>query len=376
MKTDEIIKAEEQLIQYKHFFYNSNDLTCIANVQGYFEIVNPNWEKVLGYSEKELHESQFLNFIHPDDIASTLQEIEKLKTGAVTINFVNRYRKKDGSYLWFDWNSTSDPLIGTLYAIARDITERKNTVEQIKKLNVELEQKVIERTSALEAQNIQLVDFCNIVSHNLRAPLVNIAMLVDYIEISEDEVERNELIGKIKPVVTHLNEVFSELVESVQVRQDVEIKSDKIIMKDCLNDVLKGFETQITLFDAKLEINFDDATIIFFPQKYMDSIFTNLVSNALKYKSPDRKPIIKIKTEKRNDTVVLSVADNGLGIDLKLHKHKLFKIRKVFHEHPEANGFGLFMTKTQVDAMGGKIWVESDVDKGSTFYVEFKNQNK
>jgi PAS domain S-box-containing protein len=357
------------------FSYNSNDLSCIANVQGYFEIVNPNWEKLLGYSEKELQESQFLNFIHPDDIASTLQEIEKLKIGVVTINFVNRYRKKDGSYLWLDWNSTSDPVKGKLYAIARDITERKNAEDQIKKLNVELEKKVIERTNALEVQNTQFVDFCNIVSHNLRAPLVNIVMLVDYIEQSKDEEERNEMIGKIKPVVTHLNEVFSELVESVQVRQDVEIKSEKIILKDCLNDVLIGFETQIKLLEAKLEINFDAATIIFFPRKYIDSIFTNLVSNALKYKSPDRKPIIKIKTEKRNDTVVLSVSDNGLGIDLNMHRHKLFKIRKVFHEHPEANGFGLFMTKTQVDAMGGKIWAESDVDKGTTFYIEFKNQN-
>lgn len=141
--------AEEKLKQFQHFFTNSYDLACIANMQGYFEILNPNWEKALGYSEKELLENQFLTFIHPDDIDSTLREIEKLKTGAVTINFVNRYRKKDGTYLWFDWNSTPDPATGKLYAIARDITGRKKAEEQIIKLNAELEQKVIDRTHEL-----------------------------------------------------------------------------------------------------------------------------------------------------------------------------------------------------------------------------------
>ena len=118
-------KAEELLTEYKHFFYNTANFACIANVQGYFEVINPNFEEILGYTERELLESQFLNFIHPDDIDSTLKEIEKLQNGAKTINFENRYRKKDGNYLWFDWNTTPNPVTGKLYAIARDITEQK-----------------------------------------------------------------------------------------------------------------------------------------------------------------------------------------------------------------------------------------------------------
>ena len=74
------------------------------------------------------------------------------------------------------------------------------------------------------------------------------------------------------------------------------------------------------------------------------------------------------------NTIILSVSDNGLGIDLKKHKDNLFKIRKIFHSHPEAKGFGLFITKTQVEAMDGKIWAESMPEEGSTFFVEFKNQ--
>lgn len=124
--------VEKRLMEYKHFFNNSADFACIANTNGYFETVNQNFEKVLGYSEKELLENQFLSFVHPDDIDSTLSEVAKLKTGALTTQFVNRYRKKDGSYLWFSWNTTPNTDTGKLYAIARDITEQKRAEEKIR----------------------------------------------------------------------------------------------------------------------------------------------------------------------------------------------------------------------------------------------------
>jgi len=111
---------------YEYFFQNSQDLCCIANIEGYFEIINPNFEKTLGYSEKELLENKFSTFIHPEDRDATQGELEKLKAGATIINFVNRYRKKDGNYIWFEWNTKPDPVSGKLYAIARDISERKS----------------------------------------------------------------------------------------------------------------------------------------------------------------------------------------------------------------------------------------------------------
>jgi PAS domain S-box-containing protein len=134
-------EAEELLKEYKHFFNNSNDLSCIANMQGNFEIINPQFKKVLGYSEKELLEKQFVEFIHPDDIAASLQEYEKQKSDSkVVTNFVNRYRKKDGNYLWLDWNSTPDPVTGKIYAIARDITERKKAEQELEIITAKLKE--------------------------------------------------------------------------------------------------------------------------------------------------------------------------------------------------------------------------------------------
>lgn len=261
----------------------------------------------------------------------------------------------------------------TFYSNSTDIelTNRKNAEEKIKKINEELEKKIEEYTRV----NKQLIDFCNIVSHNLRAPLVNISMLTDFIEESKDESERKILIEKMKPIVSHFNEIFNELVESLQIRQDTEIALDKIELDTCTKKVLQAFDGQIKLYNAKIEVDFSEVPIIHYPQKYIESILTNLISNALKYKSPDRNPHIRLKTENKTEknTIILSVADNGLGINLDFHRNKIFKIRQVFHKHPDAKGFGLFITKSQVDAMGGRIWVDSTPDIGSTFFIEFLN---
>lgn len=283
-------------------------------------------------------------------------------------------KAKDGTFYWVD--TTIVPFLNQYnkpyqyVAIRSDITERKEGEELIRLNNA----KVIEQAQKLTFKNTQLVDFCNIVSHNLRAPLINIAMLVDYVEQSDDEEERLMVLLKIKPVVNHLLEVFNELVESIQIKQDTEIKSDKIELKDSIEKILIGFKTQIVEYDANIKIKVNKAPVVYFPHKYMESILTNLISNSFKYKSPLRKPEILIETRKLQDGIVqMTFSDNGLGIDLVRHKDNIFKIRKTFHKHPDAKGFGLFMTKTQVEAMNGKIWAESQPDKGCTFFIEFKS---
>jgi PAS domain S-box-containing protein len=244
-----------------------------------------------------------------------------------------------------------------------DITERKL-----------LEEKQSVMMKQLSVQNTQLLDFCNIVSHNLRGPLINMSMLVEFIDGSDDVEEIKLLTSKLKPVIDSLNTTFNELVESIQVRQDMEVATEPIQLKEYLQRTLDGLEMEINKAEAEIIVNFDDAPMINYPPKYLNSIFHNLVSNALKYRSPDRKPRIEIITRKNPQSVLLMVRDNGLGIDLLKHKDNVFKIGKVFHKHPNAKGLGLYMTKTQIDAMGGKIWVESTPDQGATFFIVFNNQ--
>jgi signal transduction histidine kinase len=246
-----------------------------------------------------------------------------------------------------------------------DITERKI-----------LKERQVVLVKQLSGQNTQLIDFCNIVSHNLRAPLVNISMLSKYIEESNDVAEQKEMIKMLNPVVDNLHTTFNELVESIQIKQDVEIQSELMCLEECLKRTVEGLEPELRQSETTIDTKFEAAPNIKFPSKYMHSIFHNLVSNAVKYRSPQRKPVIKLETKKVDNTIVFSVSDNGLGIDLKKHHHNCFKIGKVFHSHPNAKGFGLYMTKTQVEAMGGQIWVESTPDVGTTFFIEFINQNE
>ncbi|HET6253637.1 MAG TPA: ATP-binding protein [Puia sp.] len=246
-----------------------------------------------------------------------------------------------------------------------DITDRKL-----------MEEKQAALVKQLSAQNTQLIDFCAIVSHNLRAPLVNISMLVDCLEETKDPGEHSLLITKLKPVIENLQLTFNELVESIQIRQDLEIMTEDVCLKECVRRTVTGLQTEINRLDAQITTDFSEASMINYAPQYLNSIFHNLVSNSLKYHHPARKPEIHLRTTRRDDKIILSIQDNGLGIDLVKHRNNFFKIGKVFHRHPNAKGFGLFMTKTQVEAMGGRIWVESTPQVGSTFYIEFATRNR
>ncbi|MFZ6001947.1 MAG: ATP-binding protein [Bacteroidota bacterium] len=118
-------------------------------------------------------------------------------------------------------------------------------------------------------------------------------------------------------------------------------------------------------------IRFSEAEEVLYSKAYLDSILLNLLSNALKYRAPDRKPLIRFKTEKVARGVVLHVTDNGLGIDLEKYGSELFGLRKTFHQHPDSKGVGLFLTRAQIKSMGGDITARSELNVGTTFIVEF-----
>lgn len=260
--------------------------------------------------------------------------------------------------------------------------------KELEKLNAQLDEKVSLRTQHLEEANKtirknivalthqkkQLEDFCNIISHNLRAPLVNISMLVEMVAENTTNEDNIIFLEKLDKAAKNLNETFNELVESIQITQDTEIPHEEIELKSFTNGIIDSLQGEINKSQAIIEMDFSQAPKLCYPVNYMRSILQNLISNSLKYSSPERRPIIKINSKIKNDSVIISISDNGLGLDLNKHSENLFKIRKVFHDHPAAKGFGLFITKSQVTALGGKIWMESEPDVGSTFHVELINQ--
>ena len=136
IQADQLKIKEEEL---KNFFMLSLDFMCLANTEGYFLKINPTFSKVLGYPEHDLLSNTFLSFVHSEDLEMTVHEIEKLSHGHLTINFENRFRKSDGTYIYLNWSCTPDPSSGLLYATARDMTEHKMITEREQELLLEKE---------------------------------------------------------------------------------------------------------------------------------------------------------------------------------------------------------------------------------------------
>ncbi|HRH48291.1 MAG TPA: PAS domain-containing sensor histidine kinase [Panacibacter sp.] len=255
--------------------------------------------------------------------------------------------------------------------IKKTVSELKIKVKNLDDAN----KSITEMIKLVSNQNTQLNDFCGIISHNLRSPLINLSMLSDFIAECNDPDQREEMLSKIKPLVNTLNETFNNLVESLQVREEVGITYEKINFAELTKKIIEKHKIEIELYNANIQFDFKAAEYIYYPKKYLDSILSNLISNALKYRAVSRNPFIQIKTEWKDDKICLKVIDNGSGIDLKKNGQHMFKMRKVFHDHPDAKGYGLFMTKTQVEAMEGEIFVESNPDQGSTFTIVFNSKN-
>lgn len=223
----------------------------------------------------------------------------------------------------------------------------------------------------LSIQNNQMNDFASITSHNLRSPAANITSLVSMVDENSKLEDYKKIFEMLKKVSINLNETLNHLLEILSIKKNKTIEKEIIILDEIFIKTTETLQGEILMAEAVIESDFQTAPQVEFPRIYIESIFHNLISNALKYRSPNRKPIINVKTEVRENQILLSVKDNGLGIDLVKHGSKMFGMHKVFHKHPDANGIGLFMTKAQIESLGGKITVKSEVDSGTTFTVVF-----
>src|SRR5262245_8680996 len=125
--------------EFRNLFDLALDMLCIAGFDGYFKLVNPAWERVLGYTAEELTTRPWLDFIHPDDLDATIYEGNKLRGGADVVSFRNRYRTRDGSYKWLSWMATPYVEGETIYAVARDITDRKRIQEELEQARLQAE---------------------------------------------------------------------------------------------------------------------------------------------------------------------------------------------------------------------------------------------
>ncbi|WP_197429294.1 PAS domain-containing sensor histidine kinase [Winogradskyella endarachnes] len=359
-------------IKFRGLLESAPDAMVIINKDSIVHLSNKQAERIFGYSSTELL-GQPISVLVPKSVQANLEAIQKqfidnpeeLRLSEVKeLIGVN----KDGRE--FPINISLSPLQtedGLLISIAiRDITNEKEYEDKILKSNKNLELTALKLTN----QNVQLADFAQITSHNLRAPVSNLNSLIDMYQMSTEEGEKAMVFEKFEKVVIHLTNTLNNLIDALKIKNKV-VEKQNISLTSAFKHAEAKLAPQIIESNARITSDFSAIDEIFFNKTYIESIFLNLLENSIKYKSNDRTPEIHVKSYTIDGKIKLEITDNGLGINLKRHGKKLFGLNKVFHRHPDAKGVGLFMTKMQIESMGGSIKAESIVDQGTKFIINF-----
>ncbi len=334
--------------------------------------LNNEVEVLTGYPATDFlsNKINFIELYHPDDVAAITSKVEKAIAAKEKYHLHYRIKHHSGEWRWVDEMGVgvySNSELLMLEGYLSDITDQKNSEEKllISKRNLEA------AAQELQDQNYQLNEFAHIISHNLRSPVGNIGALINLLSPSSTLEDYQLIFSKLKLTSLSLQDTLNDLMETLRLKKEALTERTRLSFEETLTKVKNDLAGEVIQSGAKITSNFNDYREIIYGKTYFESIFLNLLSNALKYRSPKRTPKIHFETKLIKDKVQLIVTDNGLGIDLEKYGHELFGLRKTFHEHKEARGVGLFLTKTQIEAMGGEIWVESSVDKGSSFIIQF-----
>lgn len=301
--------------------------------------------------------------VHPEDRELYFKNIQ-LHLEAKSEHYETCHRVLcNGKYKWIldrgkvvvrDEKENPIRIIGT----HTDITDQK-----------EKEQILLEALKLVNDQKNKLLNFAHIVSHNLKTQSGNISSLVNLKE--SNMVDDDEFFSYVNTVSKELSSTIENLVELVRVQNNIDYDREELNVNSYLDKVLNILVDDIHKNKITIVNKIDEDFTVNFNKSYLESILLNLTSNAIKYSDSNKEAYIEYTQELVDGYSVLVVKDNGIGIDLEKHKDEVFGLYKTFHTNENSTGIGLHITKNQIEAMGGKIEVESKVGEGTTFKVYF-----
>jgi PAS domain S-box-containing protein len=341
----------------------TTDTIVIANEKGeavwanqaYLDLTGLNMEEIIGKKPGYLSKGP-----ETDSNASLVMRKAIKNKESIKITILN-YNKNKEKY-WFELNITtvfdSNNNFINFVGVGRNVTQRIEKEFELKRL--------LDVTSS---QNNKLYNFTHIVSHNIRSHTSNLSMVVDVIENTNDIDEKLSYFDLFKEGTEKLSESIEYLNEIITIQQKTNIEKTKIRLKSEIEKTRMALSLAIKDSQITITHTIPEDLIVNVIPAYLDSILLNLFTNAIKYKSPERKATLEIDYEIIDDYTVINFRDNGLGLDLKKNGHKLFGMYKTFHGNEDAKGIGLFITKNQLEAMDGKIEIESKVGHGSNFKI-------
>lgn len=347
-------EAEDEL---RRFFEVSPTMLCIAGFDGYFKRINPAWQATLGHTTAELLAVPYIDFVHPDDRARTIEEGVRLRVGHETIAFENRYRCSNTSYKWLLWRAHADFQTNRIYAAARDITEQKQAEDALKATAAELAR-----------SNEELAQFAYIASHDLQEPLRMVASFLKLIEKRYTDVLDDEGRKFIDFAVDGAKRM-QLLIQDLLSLSRVQTRGRSPERTDCAK-VFRGVMTdlQIAVAEADATVTCESLPTVMADSVQIAQVFQNLLANALKFRRSE--PVrIHVGAVRGEEEWRFSVSDNGIGIDEEFYE-RIFGIfqRLCTGNDLPGTGMGLAVCKKIVERHGGQIWVDSKLGSGSSFF--------
>ncbi len=352
-----------------------------TDVHGVIQTFNKGAINMLGYSADEIVQKQTPQVMHlSSEIAARGKELSD-ELG-VPINGFDTFvvmAQKEGSevreWTYVHKNGEHFPVLLTVTPIywGKEITGYLGVAADIRPLKkAEEELKLV--LNLTKDQNQRLNNFAHIVSHNLRSHSGNLNSLLKFLfdeqpQLKELKVPQliNTAADNLKETIQHLSEVA--MLNTNEQKSLTLIDLSKVTEKAVDNVSALAKEGGVSIINEMQ----DNITVLGIPA-YMDSAVLNFLTNGIKYRAEKRKSFIRLSTSIDKNFLILHIEDNGQGIDLERHGHKLFGMYKTFHAHEDARGVGLFITKNQVESMGGLIEVESKVNVGTTFSICFQHE--
>ena len=368
---------------------NISQLVWMADEAGWIFWYNQRWYEYTATTLEEMQGWGWQKVHHPDHLERVVATAKRAWQGSEPWEVEFPLRRHDGQYGWFLTRVVpvrdAEGNIVYWFGTNTDITGQQQAQQQLQALNQELAAANEELRAANEEQaeanrqlsrvNADLDTFVYTASHDLKAPILNIEGLLKALEKQlTPQARQNPNIGQIYAFlyksVDRFKTTIGDLTEVARISKESQEDVYAIPPEEVLQEVLSDLESQIREAGAQVEVKLD-CRAVHFSRKNLKSVLYNLLSNALKYRAPDRKPLIKISWWEAENGQFLTVGDNGLGMDMQ-QEAKIFALFKRLHNHVEGTGIGLYIVKKMVEDAGGRIGVESQVGVGSTFRVYFK----
>eukprot|EP01037_Dinobryon_pediforme_P010595 gene10595-10665_t len=349
-------KTIEKIQEFKFLADSIPQIVWTSNPDGSPDYYNQHWFDYTGMSLAETLDFGRQPVLHPDDLTKDFNAGDhSVVSGKPYQSEVRFKRASDGVYRWH---------------LGRAVAMRDSAGKVVKWFGSFTDIDEYKRALDLENRISQFEDFNRIVAHNLRGPAGSIQMILEMFAETDSAAEKQEYLTMLRQSSTTLIDTLNELMKVLEVRNNKSLPYEQCNLDQIVNGIKVMLRGQIVSKKAIISTSFKAPTMLF-PKMYLESVFYNMISNALKYSKTGVTPDICITSKKEQGRVILTFSDNGLGIDLDRHGNNIFKLNQVFHSGYDSKGIGLFMTKTQIETFGGQISVTSQPGVGTTFTIVF-----